>query len=127
MPCPDPMAFNALHLARAMADAGIGAAFSGMGGDFCLSSHGAPRLPELLRARGPGAMIAEIARRRRAGGRLRNILIGDIVKPLRGFEAWRRLRPAPADEILAPAALTPALAARSAGFRADAKPPRRRR
>ena len=112
MPCPDPMAFNALHLTRAMAEAGIGAAFSGMGGDFCLSSHGAPRLLELLRAHGPGAAIAEIQRRRATGGRLRNILIGDIIKPLRGFEAWRRLRPAPADPMLAPGALTPAFAAR---------------
>jgi len=112
MPCPDPMAFNALHLSRVMADAGISAAFSGMGGDFCLSSHGAPRLGEVLRAHGPGAAIAEIARRRSNGGRLRNILIGDIIKPLKGFEAWRRLRPAAADPMLSPGALTPAFAAR---------------
>lgn len=112
MPCPDPMAFNALHLTGAMANAGIGAAFSGMGGDFCLSSHGAPRLPELLHAHGRRAAMAEIARRRQSGGRLRNILIGDLIKPLNGFEAWRRLRPAAPDPMLAPGALTPALAAR---------------
>jgi asparagine synthase (glutamine-hydrolysing) len=117
MPCPDPMAFNALHLTAAMAGAGIGASVTGMGGDFCLSSHGAPRLTELWRT--PAAAIASIARRRAAGGRLRNILVGDLIKPLRGFEAWRRLRPAPPPAIIAPGALTQALAARMQTARAS--------
>lgn len=114
MPCPDPMAFNALHLGGAMTAAGVQGALSGMGGDFCLSSHGAPPLPERWRMGGPRAALADIARRRAAGGRLRNILIGDLIKPLGGFEAWRRLRPAPAPAILGARAQGPALAARMA-------------
>ncbi|MGG7566072.1 asparagine synthase-related protein [Rhodovulum sp. DZ06] len=115
MPCPDPAGFAGLHVARRMEEAGIGAALNGMGGDFCLSSHARPTLAEWFAAGGPRAMAEEIAARRARGGRLRNILIGDLVKPSAAFAAWMRLRPGDPDaELAAGMARSPALAARMA-------------
>lgn len=100
-PCPDPTAFMGLHLASAMEAAGIGAAFSGMGGDFCLSSHGRPRLAEFVSR--PRAAPAEIAARRAGGAHLSRILTGDLLKPSAAFRLWLRLRPGAGPEILSPA------------------------
>ncbi|SET81303.1 asparagine synthase-related protein [Oceanicella actignis] len=114
-PNPDVMHATQLLLAQAAADLGAHALFSGFGGDFALSSHGEPALFEFLVTGRWRALAPELARRRAAGGRWRNILLGGFVKPLPIYEAWRRLRPdAAARELPAILRTDPAIAARLA-------------